>query len=110
MPSQQSSLSGTRTALTPHDAIPFVSELFKDPQPNPWPKTQASSVPVASTPSTRTGCPDALISSFPLTRTVGTNEAVDAVSVAARVVSTDPKLTVAASTPRVTTKRAIRRD
>jgi hypothetical protein len=56
-------------------AMDLASAVSNGPQPAiffPW--THESSVPDASTPSNRTGCPDALTSRFPTTRRRGTVE------------------------------------
>src|SRR3981081_3843612 len=68
MLSQQSSLSGTRTALMCQLAIAATEPASFGPSKMPQPVMQAYSVPGRSTPSKRIGCPAALSRRLPETR------------------------------------------
>src|SRR5258708_6168031 len=57
MPSQQSSLRGTRTALTPHEAIAAIEAASVGPSNMPQPWAHAYSLPERLTPATRNGAP-----------------------------------------------------
>jgi hypothetical protein len=68
MPNQQSSFSGTRTALTRQLAMAATDAESEGPSKIPHPWIQAYSVPERSTPRSCTGCPAPLTSSLPSTR------------------------------------------
>src|SRR3977135_541254 len=68
MLSQQSSLSGTRTALMCQLAIAATEPASLGPSKMPQPWIHAYSVPERLTPSKRTGCPAALSNRLPDTR------------------------------------------
>ncbi len=68
MPSQQSSLSGMRTALACQEVMAATDAWSEGPSKNPYPWIQAYSVPERSTPRSCTGWPDPFTSWLPATR------------------------------------------
>ena len=67
MPSQQSSFSGIRTALTCHDAMALIEAALLGPSKTPQPWTHAYSEPERLTPWKRTRRPFASRRRLPTT-------------------------------------------
>src|ERR1700686_1469391 len=72
MPSQQSSFSGTLTALACQAAIAAIDAEFEGPSKICEEYMHSYSAPERSTPSSRTSAPSALMRWFPSTRIEGT--------------------------------------
>src|SRR5579864_8784985 len=65
MPSQQSSLSGTRTAMMCQDAMTAMEAASLGPSKNALPSVHSYSVPERLTPRRRIGCPEPLTKWLP---------------------------------------------